>query len=56
MSASKNEAATLKAVPFFAYFLEVQSAEDPSEPPYDDEPLPPPPLWTFKFPSDWEDR
>ncbi|MBD2454619.1 microviridin/marinostatin family tricyclic proteinase inhibitor [Nostoc sp. FACHB-87] len=54
MSASINEAATLKAVPFFAYFLEAQYDEEPPKP-SEEEPQPIP-IWTLKWPSDWEER
>uniref|UniRef100_A0A2P1CZ81 Microviridin/marinostatin family tricyclic proteinase inhibitor n=1 Tax=Nostoc sp. FSN-E TaxID=2027337 RepID=A0A2P1CZ81_9NOSO len=39
------------AMPFFTRFLVEE------EPPETPEPEPtPPPIWTFKWPSDWEDR
>uniref|UniRef100_A0A0C1R292 Esterase n=1 Tax=Tolypothrix bouteillei VB521301 TaxID=1479485 RepID=A0A0C1R292_9CYAN len=45
--------------PFFARFLEDQSMSVESDDPPSDAP-PPPPLppfpFTYKFPSDWEDR
>ncbi|MFB2839284.1 microviridin/marinostatin family tricyclic proteinase inhibitor [Floridanema evergladense] len=47
----------INAVPFFARFLEEQPSEPsdtpstPTQPPF---PFPLP--YTFKFPSDWEDR
>ena len=39
----------VRAVPFFARFLEKQATEET-------EGSPPPPPFTFKYPSDWEDR
>ncbi len=40
----------MQAVPFFARFLVEE------EPPQTPEPEPvPPPIWTLKWPSDWED-
>ncbi|MGB6297575.1 MAG: microviridin/marinostatin family tricyclic proteinase inhibitor [Rivularia sp. (in: cyanobacteria)] len=46
---SKNTIKTeeVKAVPFFARFLEEQSAPNSDNAPYPD---------TRKFPSDWEER
>ncbi|TAE61546.1 MAG: esterase [Nostocales cyanobacterium] len=41
-----------QAVPFFARFL---VEEDPQEQPAEPQPLPFPPIWTWKWPSDWED-
>ncbi|MEH2264741.1 microviridin/marinostatin family tricyclic proteinase inhibitor [Nostoc sp.] len=38
-----------QTVPFFARFL---VEEKPPEKPNDN----PPPIYTFKYPSDWEDR
>ncbi|RAM51841.1 MAG: hypothetical protein C6Y22_09425 [Hapalosiphonaceae cyanobacterium JJU2] len=40
---------TNKALPFFARFLEEQQSEPEDETP---QPFP----FTYKFPSDWEDR
>jgi hypothetical protein len=48
-----------KAVPFFARFLDDSMSihqADENEPPTEPSPTPPvPPIYTFKFPSDWED-
>ncbi|WP_407888949.1 microviridin/marinostatin family tricyclic proteinase inhibitor [Scytonema sp. NUACC26] len=63
MSTKTVESASIKAVPFFARFLEDQSTSaksdaPPADPPKDtpaDPPYPPLPF-TFKFPSDLEDR
>ncbi|MFB2892404.1 microviridin/marinostatin family tricyclic proteinase inhibitor [Aerosakkonemataceae cyanobacterium BLCC-F50] len=52
-----------KAVPFFARFLDdsiSSSSADETETPQEPTPTPPTPplppfLFTFKFPSDWED-
>ncbi|MFM6451244.1 MAG: microviridin/marinostatin family tricyclic proteinase inhibitor [Planktothrix sp.] len=56
---TQTKAPTNLDCPFFARFLEVQAAEEPtpdSAPTPDSEPQPlPPPIYTFKFPSDWED-
>ncbi|MCZ8048655.1 MAG: microviridin/marinostatin family tricyclic proteinase inhibitor [Microcystis aeruginosa K13-05] len=42
-----------KAIPFFARFLSVDQDEDPTpDSPPDSEPAP---VWTWKWPSDWED-
>ncbi|NMF61289.1 hypothetical protein DP113_15220 [Brasilonema octagenarum UFV-E1] len=41
----------VKAAPFFARFLEEQGVQQSDE----DKPQTPPPF-TFKYPSDWEDR
>lgn len=40
------------AVPFFARFLLADQEETPTP---DDSTPTPPPVWTFKWPSDWED-
>lgn len=51
-----------KAVPFFARFLDDSMSihqADENEPPAEPSPTPPAPippfLFTFKYPSDWED-
>ncbi|BAY22821.1 hypothetical protein NIES2100_25850 [Calothrix sp. NIES-2100] len=44
-------ASDIQVLPFFAKFLQVQSASENPETPTP----PPPPPFTFKFPSDWED-
>jgi hypothetical protein len=53
---SKNTTQEIKAVPFFARFLEEQAeppATQPEEtPPETEEPGP---IWTIKWPSDWEE-
>ncbi|MCF2148702.1 microviridin/marinostatin family tricyclic proteinase inhibitor [Desmonostoc muscorum LEGE 12446] len=41
----------IQAKPFFARFLVEQQ---PPQPPTDTPPSPPP-IWTFKWPSDWEE-
>ncbi|MBD2435525.1 microviridin/marinostatin family tricyclic proteinase inhibitor [Nostoc sp. FACHB-110] len=61
MSINTLTASNTEALPFFAHFLEYQSAAEPSEDPpsnpSDDDSFPlPPPIYTLKFPSDWEDR
>lgn len=45
-----------KQLPFFARFLDEQSSsEKPTDPPTTPPVNNPPPIYTFKFPSDWED-
>ena len=41
-----------KAMPFFARFLSVDQEEAPTPESPDSQPAP---VWTMKFPSDWED-
>jgi len=41
-----------KAIPFFARFLSVDQEEAPTPESPDFEPAP---IWTLKWPSDWED-
>lgn len=59
MSTKTVETAGIESLPFFARFLEDQSISVESDDPPSDAP-PPPPLppfpFTYKFPSDWEDR
>lgn len=52
MSTNTVKKSDIKAVPFFARFLQEQSA--PKNP--DTPTPPPPPPFTIKFPSDLEDR
>ncbi|MGA9377725.1 MAG: microviridin/marinostatin family tricyclic proteinase inhibitor [Phormidium sp.] len=58
---SREIVTDMKAVPFFARFLEDAMSShqaDENEPPQEEEPFPSPipSIYTFKFPSDWEDR
>ena len=46
MSKNTIETQEVKAVPFFARFLEEQSAQNSDNAPFE----------TRKYPSDWEDR
>ncbi len=59
MSTNTVKESDIQEVPFFARFLQEQSAsEDPDTPDTPDTPAPdatPPPPWTIKFPSDFED-
>jgi len=41
-----------KAIPFFARFLSVDQEETPTPESPDSQPAP---VWTWKWPSDWED-
>ncbi|UXE58909.1 MAG: microviridin/marinostatin family tricyclic proteinase inhibitor [Woronichinia naegeliana WA131] len=41
-----------KAIPFFARFLSVDQEEAPTPESPDSQPAP---VWTWKWPSDWED-
>jgi hypothetical protein len=57
MSTNTLIASSTKEVPFFARFLEEQSSsEQPTDPPATPPVNNPPQIYTFKFPSDWEDR
>lgn len=43
-------------LPFFARFLVEQASKEEDTPPSTPDDFPtPPPIYTFKFPSDWED-
>ncbi|MEB3277661.1 MAG: microviridin/marinostatin family tricyclic proteinase inhibitor [Lyngbya sp.] len=56
---NKIKATEIKAVPFFARFLEAQATETGASGDEGTETLPPeePPfIFTLKFPSDWEER
>lgn len=59
MSTKTVESAGVEALPFFVRFLEDQSTYANSDDPPTDTPTDTPttPLpFTYKFPSDWEDR
>ncbi|MEH2050456.1 microviridin/marinostatin family tricyclic proteinase inhibitor [Nostoc sp.] len=49
MSTNVVNALDIQALPFFARFL---VEEKPPQPPNET----PPPIYTLKYPSDWEDR
>lgn len=51
MSTNTVKASDVKEVPFFARFLEEQVSQQS-----DDDKSDTPPPFTFKYPSDWEDR
>ncbi len=55
MSKNTVKASDVKMVPFFARFLEEQASQQ-SDNDKDKDKSDVPPPYTFKFPSDWEDR
>jgi hypothetical protein len=46
--------ANIEAVPFFARFLAAEEPPETPAPQPEEQPLPPP-IFTLKWPSDWED-
>jgi hypothetical protein len=44
----------IEALPFFARFLAAEEPPETPTPQPEEQPLPPP-IYTFKWPSDWED-
>ncbi|MBD2278667.1 MAG: microviridin/marinostatin family tricyclic proteinase inhibitor [Dolichospermum sp. DEX189] len=44
----------IEALPFFARFLAAEEPPETPTPQPEEQPLPPP-IFTFKYPSDWED-
>ncbi len=57
MPTNTTKTANLEAEPFFARFLTEQAVDGEGEGEAEggDRPLPPP-IYTLKYPSDWEDR
>ncbi|QSJ20222.1 microviridin/marinostatin family tricyclic proteinase inhibitor [Nostoc sp. UHCC 0702] len=49
---STSKALDIQAMPFFARFL---AEQEPPQTPQTPQVPTPPPIWTFKYPSDWED-
>jgi hypothetical protein len=55
MSIQTAKSAKMETVPFFARFLATEEPPETPTPQPDEQPLPPP-IYTLKWPSDWEDR